>query len=170
MREELGRYLINDFLIGYCQRINKRDFTVMTEALNRRRTGKRVVLDKSEVRAPHTHSHYVTCFLIQLSVCVIAPSLLVGEVKKESSSECIQPPHTTSVLESRAFLSSSYACLIATLESCLLWAINTGLGEIRFIHSTGLRFSAATKFFNQPFSSSYILNPHRCIQFPYKLR
>jgi len=46
--QELYRYLIDDFLIGYCQRINKRDFTVKVEVVNRRRTGKREVLGKSE--------------------------------------------------------------------------------------------------------------------------
>jgi len=46
--QELYRYLIDDFLIGYCQRINKMDFTVKTEVVNRRRTGKREVLSKSE--------------------------------------------------------------------------------------------------------------------------
>ena len=46
--QELYRYLIDDFLIGYCQRINKRDFTVKVEVVNRRRTGKREVLNKEE--------------------------------------------------------------------------------------------------------------------------
>ena len=46
--QELYRYLIDDFLIGYCQRINMRDFTVKEEVVNRRRTGKREVLNKSE--------------------------------------------------------------------------------------------------------------------------
>jgi hypothetical protein len=39
---------IDDFLIGYCQRINKRDFTVKVETVNRRHSGKREVLNKSE--------------------------------------------------------------------------------------------------------------------------
>lgn len=38
--QELYRYLIDGFLINYCQRINKRDFTVKTEVANRRRIGK----------------------------------------------------------------------------------------------------------------------------------
>jgi CRISPR-associated protein Cas1 len=46
--QELYRYLIDDFLIGYCQRIRQRDFTVKTEIVNRRRIGKREVLNKSE--------------------------------------------------------------------------------------------------------------------------
>jgi CRISPR/Cas system-associated endonuclease Cas1 len=46
--QELYRYLIDDFRIGYCQRINKTDFTVKSEVVNRRRTGKREVLNKSE--------------------------------------------------------------------------------------------------------------------------
>ena len=35
--QELYRYLIDDFLINYCQRIIKRDFTVKTEVTNRKR-------------------------------------------------------------------------------------------------------------------------------------
>jgi CRISPR-associated protein Cas1 len=46
--QELYRYLIDDFLIGYCQRINKRDFMVKEEVVNRRRTGKHEVLNNSE--------------------------------------------------------------------------------------------------------------------------
>jgi CRISPR/Cas system-associated endonuclease Cas1 len=39
--QELYRYLIDDFLIQYCQRICKKDFTVKTENANRKRKGKR---------------------------------------------------------------------------------------------------------------------------------
>jgi CRISPR-associated protein Cas1 len=46
--QELYRYLIDDFLINYCQKIKKGDFTIKEEAVNRRRTGKREVLDKEE--------------------------------------------------------------------------------------------------------------------------
>jgi CRISPR-associated protein Cas1 len=46
--QEPYRYLIDDFLINYCQRINKRDFTVKVEAVNLRRTGKREVLNREE--------------------------------------------------------------------------------------------------------------------------
>ena len=46
--QELYRYSIDDFLINYCQRINKRDFTVKVEAVNLRRTGKREVLNREE--------------------------------------------------------------------------------------------------------------------------
>ena len=39
---------IDDFLVGYCQQINKSYFVVKVEAVNRRRKGKREVLNKSE--------------------------------------------------------------------------------------------------------------------------
>jgi len=40
--------LIDDFLVQYCQRINKKDFTVKNEVANRKRIGKREVLNKLE--------------------------------------------------------------------------------------------------------------------------
>jgi CRISPR-associated protein Cas1 len=46
--QELYRYLIDDFLIQYCQRINKKDFTVKTESASRKRKGKREYLKNSE--------------------------------------------------------------------------------------------------------------------------
>jgi hypothetical protein len=46
--QELYRYLIDDFLILYCQRINKKDFVTKTENANRRRKGKREYLNNSE--------------------------------------------------------------------------------------------------------------------------
>ena len=42
--EELYRYLIDDFVILYCQDLKKRDFTVKTEKLTRRKMGKRQYL------------------------------------------------------------------------------------------------------------------------------
>jgi CRISPR-associated endonuclease Cas1 len=46
--QELYRYLIDEFLINYCQRINKKDFIVKTESANRKRKGKREYLSNSE--------------------------------------------------------------------------------------------------------------------------
>lgn len=34
--EELYRYLIDDFVIQYCQRLRKRDFTVKPESLSKK--------------------------------------------------------------------------------------------------------------------------------------
>jgi CRISPR-associated protein Cas1 len=48
--QELYRYLIDDFLIQYCQRICKKDFTVKTENANRKRKGKREYLNNIETR------------------------------------------------------------------------------------------------------------------------
>jgi len=48
--QELYRYLIDDFLIGYCNKISKRDFT-KTEVASRRKRGKREYLSDSETKA-----------------------------------------------------------------------------------------------------------------------
>jgi CRISPR/Cas system-associated endonuclease Cas1 len=41
---ELYRYLIDDFLIEQCRKLNSRDFIVKTENLSRKKTGKREYL------------------------------------------------------------------------------------------------------------------------------
>ncbi|OGD45859.1 hypothetical protein A3K70_00175 [Candidatus Bathyarchaeota archaeon RBG_16_48_13] len=46
--QELYRYLIDDFLIQYCQKFRKRDFIVKVETLSRGKKGKREYLDNSE--------------------------------------------------------------------------------------------------------------------------
>jgi CRISPR-associated protein Cas1 len=43
--QELYRYLIDDFVIQYCQSLNKRDFTVKDESLSRNKKGKREFLN-----------------------------------------------------------------------------------------------------------------------------
>jgi CRISPR/Cas system-associated endonuclease Cas1 len=48
--QELYRYLIDDFLIQYCQRISKKGFTVKTENANRKRKGEREYLNDSETK------------------------------------------------------------------------------------------------------------------------
>jgi CRISPR-associated endonuclease Cas1 len=45
---EIHRYLIDDFLIGYCERLGKKDFTVKTETLTRGKKGKREYLNDSK--------------------------------------------------------------------------------------------------------------------------
>jgi CRISPR-associated protein Cas1 len=47
---ELYRYLIDDFVIQYCRRLNRKDFTVKSENYSTKRKGKREYLDDS-----HTH-------------------------------------------------------------------------------------------------------------------
>jgi len=44
--QELYRYLIDDFLIQYCQKLRKKDFTVKTETASRKRKGKREYLNE----------------------------------------------------------------------------------------------------------------------------
>jgi CRISPR-associated endonuclease Cas1 len=48
--QELYRYLIDDFLIQYCQGLNKKDFVTKTENTNRKRKGKREYLSDSETK------------------------------------------------------------------------------------------------------------------------
>jgi CRISPR-associated protein Cas1 len=46
--EELYRYLMDDFVIQYCQTLKKKDFYVKTEALSRKKLGKREYLSDSQ--------------------------------------------------------------------------------------------------------------------------
>lgn len=48
--EELYRYLIDDFVIQYCKRLRKRNFTVKAESLSRKRVGKREHLNDIETK------------------------------------------------------------------------------------------------------------------------
>jgi CRISPR/Cas system-associated endonuclease Cas1 len=49
--QELYRYLIDDFLINYCQRISKRDFKTKTESASHGKKCKREYLADSETKA-----------------------------------------------------------------------------------------------------------------------
>ena len=48
--EEIYRYLVDDFLIGFCGKLRKRDFTVKSERLSRKKKGKREYLNKGKTR------------------------------------------------------------------------------------------------------------------------
>ena len=48
--QELYRYLIDDFLINYCQRISKKDFKMKTESASHGKRGKREYLTDSETK------------------------------------------------------------------------------------------------------------------------
>jgi len=48
--QELYRYLIDDFVVQYCQALNKRDFITNTERLSRSKRGKREYLN--DVQTP----------------------------------------------------------------------------------------------------------------------
>jgi CRISPR/Cas system-associated endonuclease Cas1 len=43
--QELYRYLIDDFVIQYCQRLARRDFTLKTEKLSAKKKGKRQTIE-----------------------------------------------------------------------------------------------------------------------------
>ena len=48
--QELYRYLIDDFVIQFCQGLNVRDFSVKSESVSRKRKGKREYLNDAETR------------------------------------------------------------------------------------------------------------------------
>jgi len=48
--QELYRYLIDDFLIKYCQKLKRSDFIVKSEVLSRKRQGKREYLNRAQTR------------------------------------------------------------------------------------------------------------------------
>jgi len=48
--QELYRYLVDDFVIEYCQGLRKKDFTVKSESITRKRKGKREYLNNAETR------------------------------------------------------------------------------------------------------------------------
>lgn len=48
--QELYRYLIDDFVIQYCQRLPKRDFTFKTDKMSAQKKGKREYLNDSETK------------------------------------------------------------------------------------------------------------------------
>ena len=47
---ELYRYLVDDFVIQFCQGLEERDFTVKSESVSRKRKGKREYLNSSKTR------------------------------------------------------------------------------------------------------------------------
>ena len=48
--QELYRYLIDDFLIQYCQKLRRKDFTVKNESISRKKKGKREHLNGHQTR------------------------------------------------------------------------------------------------------------------------
>lgn len=48
--QELYRYLVDDFVIQFCQGLKERDFTVKSESISRKRKGKREYLNDTETR------------------------------------------------------------------------------------------------------------------------
>ena len=48
--QELYRYLIDDFLIQYCRKLGRKDFTTKTESISRKRKGKREYLNNIQTR------------------------------------------------------------------------------------------------------------------------
>jgi hypothetical protein len=48
--QELYRYLIDDFLINYCQRLSKMDYKMKTESASHGKKGKREYLSDSETK------------------------------------------------------------------------------------------------------------------------
>jgi len=48
--QELYRYLIDDFLVRYCRRLRKKDFTTKAESVSRKKKGKREYLNNLQTR------------------------------------------------------------------------------------------------------------------------
>ena len=48
--QELYRYLLDDFVIQFCQDLKERDFTVKSESVSRKRKGKREYLNNAETK------------------------------------------------------------------------------------------------------------------------
>jgi CRISPR-associated protein Cas1 len=48
--QELYRHLVDDFLVQYCRRLRKKDFTTKAESMSRKRKGKREYLNSSQTR------------------------------------------------------------------------------------------------------------------------
>ena len=48
--QEIYRYLVDDFVIQFCQSLKEKDFTVKSESVNRKRKGKREYLNDKETR------------------------------------------------------------------------------------------------------------------------
>jgi len=48
--QELYRYLVNSFVIQYCQNIRKKDLIVKSESVSRKRKGKREYLNGARTR------------------------------------------------------------------------------------------------------------------------
>ena len=48
--QELYRYLVDDFVIQFCQSLGKEDFTVKSESVSRKRKGKREYLNDAETK------------------------------------------------------------------------------------------------------------------------
>jgi len=48
--QELYRYLVDDFVIQFCQGLRKKDFTVKNESVSRKKKGKRVYLNDADTR------------------------------------------------------------------------------------------------------------------------
>jgi CRISPR-associated protein Cas1 len=71
--QELYRYLIDDFVIQYCRKLAKRDFTFKTEKLSAQKKGKREYLNDAETRdfAAKLNAYFETIIEI--------PRIKVGE-------------------------------------------------------------------------------------------
>ena len=48
--QELHRYLVDDFVIQFCQGLKEKDFTIKSESVSRKRMGKREYLNDTETK------------------------------------------------------------------------------------------------------------------------
>jgi len=71
--QELYRYLIGDFVIQYCRKLNRKDFTVKSEDFSKKRKGKREYLNDSQ-----THD-FVTTLNRYFQSKINIPRVRMGE-------------------------------------------------------------------------------------------
>jgi len=74
--QELYRYLVDDFVIQYCEGLVKRDFTFKTEKMSAQKIGKREYLTELETR------HFTSKFKEYFESYVEVPRIRVGKKQK----------------------------------------------------------------------------------------
>ena len=73
MIQELYRYLIDDFVIPYCQRLAKRDFFFKVEKMSTKKKGKREYLNNFETK------DFTTKLNNFFEACIEVPRIKVGK-------------------------------------------------------------------------------------------
>jgi len=71
--QELYRHLVDDFVIQFCQSLRKKDFTVKSDRVSRKRKGKREYLNEEETRRmlKNVNNFYDTM--------VVIPRMMIGK-------------------------------------------------------------------------------------------
>ena len=62
LRHALYRYLVDDFVIQFCQGLKERDFIFKSESVSRKRKSKREYLNDAETKCARSVMFYVNSF------------------------------------------------------------------------------------------------------------